>query len=402
MPHVLVIPSWYPEKAGDIGGSFFREQAVALRKRGYEMGVMSVRLSRREFFFALRGRAGVIQECDEGVNTLRLHRTTVLPKTFHSANVRLVKKYGLYLFKTYLSLYGMPDIIHVQSMLPAGYMAMEIAKQYGLPYIVTEHSSSFYRGKLSSKQLQDASVIASKSQHCFAVSSPFARFLEKKLECPQKWLVMHNIVSERFFYEKIGHRNQKFTFLSISLLDSNKRVDMLLKAFAEAFKENDHAVMEIGGDGKQRRELESLCRCLGIKHKVNFTGMLTREQVMERMAACDVFVSGSRFETFGVSIAEALALGKPVISTRCGGPEDIVEEGDGILVPVDDINQMAAAMRRMFFDVKHYNPEAIRASCKERFGEDAIFSQMERALGNRCSEPARMAENGWLVDSVSR
>jgi glycosyltransferase involved in cell wall biosynthesis len=77
---------------------------------------------------------------------------------------------------------------------------------------------------------------------------------------------------------------------------------------------------------------------------VRFLGALAPEQVPQQHAASDAFVLASFEETFGVVLVEALMSGRPVVATRCGGPEDIVHEGNGWLVPPGDPAALAAAM----------------------------------------------------------
>ncbi|MNQ69616.1 GDP-mannose-dependent alpha-(1-2)-phosphatidylinositol mannosyltransferase [compost metagenome] len=85
----------------------------------------------------------------------------------------------------------------------------------------------------------------------------------------------------------------------------------------------------------------------------------------------------SRYETFGVVIIEALALGKPVVATRCGGPESIVGDGDGLLVPVDDIESLSSAMWKLYRNPSDYNSEQIKRSCIERFSEETIAKSLK-------------------------
>lgn len=77
-------------------------------------------------------------------------------------------------------------------------------------------------------------------------------------------------------------------------------------------------------------------------------------------------------ETFGVTLIEAMACGKPVIATRSGGPETFVHDDNGLLVPTGDVEALADAMRQMAKTYHQYDPDAIRADCVARFSEDAF------------------------------
>ncbi|MBK6756608.1 MAG: glycosyltransferase [Moraxellaceae bacterium] len=127
----------------------------------------------------------------------------------------------------------------------------------------------------------------------------------------------------------------------------------------------------------EQERLRQLSSQLGVSKQVVFLGARKRQEVLETVAAANAFVLSSRYETFGVVIVEALALGKPVVATRCGGPESIISNEDGILVDVDDIDALADAMLDVYTNYSNYHPEGIRQRCLERFGEEAVTTQLK-------------------------
>ena len=74
--------------------------------------------------------------------------------------------------------------------------------------------------------------------------------------------------------------------------------------------------------------------------------------------------------------AEAMACGRPVIATRCGGPEGFVNERNGLLVPVDDVEALTEAMRDMAEHVDRYDPTAIAAEAKAHFSAASVAGQL--------------------------
>ena len=88
---------------------------------------------------------------------------------------------------------------------------------------------------------------------------------------------------------------------------------------------------------------------LGLQGAVVWAGFL--QNPFPLMASARMLVAPSRWETFGNAVAEAMALGVPVVATRCGGPEDLIESGvSGVLVPVDDIDALARAIIALLSD----------------------------------------------------
>ena len=100
------------------------------------------------------------------------------------------------------------------------------------------------------------------------------------------------------------------------------------------------------------------------------------------MNNCDTFVLASRYETFGVVYIEALACGKPVIATKCGGPNSIVNENNGYLVNIDDIEALSNSMKLMFQNIENYDARLIRKECEKKYNPQVIASELEEIYLN--------------------
>jgi glycosyltransferase involved in cell wall biosynthesis len=375
--HVLIIPSWYPTHPADIGGSFFREQALALHKYGCKVGVIYPQhRSLRQWAKIWSGKHGIELQIDEGMPTLRYHGTNWFPRMPRFARTRWIR-HGWKLFNEYIMQYGKPDVIHVHSILNAGILARELHNQLGIPFVITEHSSAYARQSISLSDLNVAQTAVNCAKKKFAVSNEFGRLLDQIFTDGDKWQHMPNIVHELFFDKELeSSKNNCFEFINVALADKNKAQANILEAFANRFKNKNNVRLIIGGDGPELENLKALALNLGIGAQVKFTGLLTREQVRKKIAQSSAFVLSSRYETFGVVLIEALALGKPVVATRCGGPDSIVREQDGLLVPVDDVPSLEAAMQSIYENRTAYNAVEIRAACKERFSEHAIAERL--------------------------
>ncbi len=100
----------------------------------------------------------------------------------------------------------------------------------------------------------------------------------------------------------------------------------------------------LAGEGPEAASLERLAAELGMADRVTVLGF--RADVPELMAVCDMLVLPTRNEAFGLVLLEAMAAGLPVISTRVGGPEEIIRDGEsGLLVPPADAPALAGAIR---------------------------------------------------------
>ena len=162
----------------------------------------------------------------------------------------------------------------------------------------------------------------------------------------------------------------------MGLLEHKKGMDILINAFSEIHHNNTELV--IGGDGEDREKLENLAIDLGISDRVKFLGRLDRDEVKMQMSSCNVFVLSSRHETFGVVFIEALASGKPIIASKTGGPDFIVNNKNGLLVPVEDIASLRDAMDEIIDNYLTYDPVEIRNDCIRRFSEESVVKELNK------------------------
>jgi glycosyltransferase involved in cell wall biosynthesis len=119
-------------------------------------------------------------------------------------------------------------------------------------------------------------------------------------------------------------------------------------------------------------QLDSMVRLLG-----------WRDDILDLMAASDVLVVSSEKESFGLTVIEALAVETPVVSTRCGGPEEILEDGvTGLLVPVKDPLAMAEAIVRLLSDPVFARRMGAngRIHVLEHFGVDRYVQGIQRVI----------------------
>lgn len=381
--HILIIPSWYPQFSGDISGSFFREQAIALKKNGYSVGVIYPQIrSLKKIKSILKKPYGLTIENDEGVSTLRWYTVNYFP-IVKNYNRNHSIKVNFKLFETYIEKYGKPDIIHVHSMLNAGFAAKLIYEKYNIPYVITEHSSAFARNLIAQDVIDSLEPVVEKAKACIAVSKDFSSYLEGKFTASD-WRYIPNIVNDSFFElaEAVQIENtNKIRIVTICHLTKNKNTELLIKAFSQLITAqfNDCKIeLVIGGDGEERQNLEILVNSLGLENYVKFLGALTRIEVKNEIQKSSLFVVSSRYETFGVVAIEALALGKPVVSTRCGGPESIINDQVGILVENDSVSELAKGILHVCTHLDDYDEAVLKKYCLDSFSEKAVINKLAK------------------------
>jgi glycosyltransferase involved in cell wall biosynthesis len=144
-----------------------------------------------------------------------------------------------------------------------------------------------------------------------------------------------------------------------------------------AVSDQDKVIFQIGGTGFEQQKYKTLAKKLKLDYWVTWLGYLTQEQVVERFRNCDCFVLPSRHESFGIVCVQAIACGKPIIATRCGGPEYIVTPENGLLVEVANPEEMTKALYQMFKSKNDYEPKVIRDQFMARFSRTVIVDSLE-------------------------
>ena len=370
--HIMFIPSWYSNVRNKVHGSFFKEQALELQKAGVKVTVAYNEVWPLTMLGKIHEEKGLKYNVEDGLKTYRYKNYNYIPKNalmFKVFNKRMEK-----LYKEIVKKEGVIDIIHAQSSLWGGISAAYIAEKYNIPLVITEHSSVERGPYVKKSYIPFICDSYKKAQKVITVGNGLKNEIES-LSGRQDIEVIGNLVDLSKFTIKKRIKNEKFIFFSLAFLEGEKGFDTLIKSFAKKFKDKE-AVLYIGGDGSQRSWLEALTVENGVKDQIIFLGALSRDDVSKWMNKCDCFVLPSRYETFGVVYIEALASGRPVIGALNGGAEDIINNLNGYLIPIDDIDILAEKMIEVYDNIESYDEEEIRIDCLKRFSPKVIVNKI--------------------------
>ena len=361
-------------------GVFFRDQAIAVWLRGHKVGVTApIMHSLRTFLSGSQKVKSVREEKDQGVVTLRRDVWAYMPR-IPFGNYILWKQAADLLLERYIEKHGRPEIVHAHSALFAGAVAANWKKRFGIPFALTEHSTAFARDALPLWQMRLAKKAAAAADYRIAVSPALGELLSETMGSgATDWTWIPNIVADRFRWrgkEKPGI-NRRVRFLNLALMTEKKGQIDLMEAFSEGFRMKKEVELWFGGDGPLNRQLKTAAEKLGVKDRVRFLGRIAPAKVPELFRSVDVLVVSSHYETFGLVAAEALMCGVPVVATRCGGPECIVQEGDGLLVPPGDPVKLSEALLKMVDLLPELDSQAISDRARQRFSSDAVGRQLD-------------------------
>ncbi|ETX14361.1 glycosyl transferase family 1 [Roseivivax halodurans JCM 10272] len=148
--------------------------------------------------------------------------------------------------------------------------------------------------------------------------------------------------------------------LSVGIQHPRKGHDVLLRALGK-LRDLDWQAIVVGKvhDDAYAVELEALLGELKLGDRVRFAGRVPQEEIGALYRQAALFALATRYEGYGIVFDEALVHGLPIVSCATGAVPDTVPQGSGILVPVDDPDAFAGALRKMLED------EGLRAGCAE-------------------------------------
>ncbi|MCM1044012.1 MAG: glycosyltransferase [Candidatus Gastranaerophilales bacterium] len=366
---ILIIARGYPVSRKKPYGIFEFDQATALARAGHEVFYLSldIRSIRRV------RRLGTYELKKEGV---LIHNTSFpcgrVPERIKEYVARRIlrKQYQVLVNK-----YGNPDIIHAH-FLEYGYYAVKELKKTGIPIIITEHSSQISEDVLTKAVYRMGKGCYREADKLICVSTALAKRIADQFGVRNSVVVPNIVDTEIFRYEEKKRSVDCFTFACVASLIPLKRIAFLVEVFADVVKMFPKIQLIIVGDGSEKKRIKRVIVEHGIDDKVFLAGQQKREAIKHIFDKSDCFILPSSSETFGVAYIEAMASGLPVIATKCGGPEDFVDDSNGILVEVDNKTELYEAMVEMIQNRHKYDSRRIATDITERFSGSKIASQI--------------------------
>lgn len=269
-----------------------------------------------------------------------------------------------------------PDVVHFHNPHPAGALvaATREARRRGIPYIISTHGyvefddyarasqAAAWKRPLIDLLVRRPVVQASRGAARMAMLSPEERSILNGMGVPDERLEVVPNGVDPFFAEPFPEAERANLVAGFGLPEDrpiiffvgnhtpNKGIDVLLAA-ATAMREP--AVIVIGGGIRSAAEHQAMLAAAGgdsLLERVIFTDFLDRNQLKALYQTCDIFAFPSRADTLPLVILEAMASGKPVVSTRVGGIPFEVSDDTGVLVEPGDADALARALDRLAAD----------------------------------------------------
>jgi glycosyltransferase involved in cell wall biosynthesis len=247
------------------------------------------------------------------------------------------------------------DVLHVQCVSCNAHYALAAKAATGLPLVVSlqgeltmDASQLFERSAFARALMRRSLLTADRVTACSGQTlDEAAAFVNRQRDALGR--VIFNGIRLADFGDVTPHARPKPYVFAIGRHVPQKGFDVLLRAFDKA-GETGHDLL-LAGDGIEHQRLRELARSLPSRDRIHFVGRLPHDRAVQYFAGCSFFALPSRHEPLGIVNLEAMAAGKAVLASRVGGVPEIVSDGEtGLLVPPEDTQAWAQAIRQLCSD----------------------------------------------------
>jgi glycosyltransferase involved in cell wall biosynthesis len=285
------------------------------------------------------------------------------------------------------------DVVHVHSWQQfPDIMVHHYATKYRVPYVLQVHGSLpriiakqrlkwIFDLLFGYKLLRDASKVVALSE-IEAEQYKTAGMPAEKIAIIPNGIDLSeyaDLPSKGVFREKFGIDDDEKSVLYLGRIHRIKGVDILVRAFANIVEKLDDAKLVVAGpDDGFLGELESLIRTLKIEDKVLISGPLYGRDKLEAYVDADVYALPSRYETFPMTVLEAVACGTPTILTENCGIAEYFRDKTGLVVKTDSPSHLQEALLEMLINREKQN--VFRENCKtviQKFNISETVSKLE-------------------------
>ena len=257
------------------------------------------------------------------------------------------------------------DVLNTHFAIPSGPTGVALSRLFRTPHVLTIIGGDIYdpSKRLSPSQNPLLRVVVRRvlnsCTQVVAISEDIKRRAREDLSCRTPVEVIHYGLTPPTFEKKgreeLGIPQDAVVLISIARLIKRKALGDVLQAMA-LVNEPELRLLIIG-EGPEQERLAELAESLGLAQRVGFLGPIWGERKFQYLEAADIFVLPSLHEGFGLVFLEAMHCGLPVVASSTGGQTDFLQDREtGFLVPVGDVQALAASLARLAKD------EALRRS----------------------------------------
>ncbi|MCY7408741.1 MAG: glycosyltransferase, partial [Chitinophagales bacterium] len=266
-----------------------------------------------------------------------------------------------------------PNISHVHIFTRPTILAIYLRFRFGIPFLITEHSSHFVHDLpiLLPPKKWFAQYVSRSAKFVTAVS----KTLEKAMDdfgFHGNYRIVPNVIFVKENKTTVSLGDEVRIIAIAGLTDGRKNIAGLIETFGNIHLQIPMATLHIIRPIKDNSLMSKAIETSLLNNKIFFHDYLSNDAVYEMLFNSSFLVVNSLSETFSMSAAEALACGKPVISTRCGGPEEFITEEIGRLIEVNNPAILEEALKWMYEHHKEFDPQKLKKYVKQKFSMEVV------------------------------
>ncbi len=320
----------------DINSSHTQKWALGLASAGFQIGVFSLSSANNDWFSEKQIQVFYFSAINLKVNTHLFMKIRYL-------------RYLKYLKKVIENF--KPDILHAHYATSYGLLG---ALSGFKPLLISVWGSDVF--DFPGKSIFHKSVLRYNLNHAeriYSASNVMAE-VTKKISKKPTYLIPFGVDTD-FFHpsDEKKYSGKKITIGTVKALEKVYGIDILIKAFKIIVDHNPELNLKllIVGGGSQLIYLQKLTEQLLLRDKVTFAGRIDYKDIPMYYKQIDIFANLSRHESFGVSVLEAMACGKPVVISAAGGLPELVNDGEtGLIVKPENEKAAVNAFQRLLDD----------------------------------------------------
>jgi glycosyltransferase involved in cell wall biosynthesis len=277
-------------------------------------------------------------------------------------------------------MFGKPDLVHVHVPIKMGIPGLWIKRNFGIPYVVTEHwgiyndidELNYSKRSITFKKFTKA--IIEKASALISVSKYLAEGVNR-LVTTKVYSIIPNVVNTNLFFYTDPKESIDFRFIHVSNMVPLKNVEGILRAFQLFLQTNRDVELIVVGD--KDPAIRNYATTLGLDREVHFRGEVPYAHVATEMQSANCLVLYSNIENSPCVIGEAFCSGLPVIASRVGGIPELVDESNGLLVDPQNDAMLAAAMTDMKNRYSFFNRKKIAEEAGNKFSYPVIGKKID-------------------------
>jgi glycosyltransferase involved in cell wall biosynthesis len=366
-PKVIHLPAWYPNRIDPQLGVFIRKHVQAVAQHSHSELIYTKKLD------DLKGYE--IEEHDlEDFREIIVYYSSGFGKLTGLYRRQKALQKGLARCQI-----KKPDFVHLHVLDRNAILGFRLAQKLNVPYGITEHWTGYRSGAFAQKNTLEKSMLRKIARNAAFIAPVSNALAEDMMKCDIEgnYTTIPNVLKPAI--QSKTKWNPTFHFGVIAdLVDHQKNISSVIRAFSEIEFENMR--LTIVGDGPDAHTLKALA--MGSSNPIEFAGRWDNNAVLRNMSQFDALIVNSRIETFSVVTLEALSAGVPVIATKSGGPEEFIDESNGITIDVDDQKRLKEAMIFFLDKPNTFNFQEIAEKTRKKYDERTIGDQYAQLYRN--------------------